>query len=145
MWMHVHIYAHTLIFMSCGCTHDMNHAYKHPEMHVYIHNAYTCMTLHIGILQTGTYVCAHTVHKIMQQGTLNTHHTHRHPAHTSTLHAHLQQTHGGPNTNVFTHKVYHTYMYMHTCIHQHRAPMHKYAHICRHPDMLTCTHMADMH
>ena len=59
-------------------------------MYTYIH-AYTCAHPHTGTLKTGTYMCAHTVHKIMQhthaQGTLNTHHTHRHQAHTSTLHA----------------------------------------------------------
>lgn len=115
--MHVHIYAHTLIFMSCGCTHDINHAYKHPEMHVYIHNTYTCMTLHIGMLQIGTYVCAHTMHKIMQQGTLNTHHTHRYPAHTSTLHAlactSATDTWRPQHQCVHTQGISHIYVYAH--------------------------------
>lgn len=102
------------------------------------------MTLHVGTLQTGTYMCAHTVHKIMQhthaQGTLNTHHTHRHPAHTSTLHAFActsatdtwRPQHQGSHTRYITHICICTHVYTNTGLQC--TNTHTYA------DIQTCSH-----
>lgn len=123
----MYIHAHTLIFVSCGCTHMQmlyfNCACKHPEMHVYIHTCiHMCTPSHRHPEDRYIHVC--------------TYHAQNHAAHTCTGHT----EHTSHSQASSTHK-YSACTCMHICnIHMEvptpMCPHTRYiTHIC------ICTHV----